>query len=151
MLRDVHHGKPCPYCHRQMSSRDVRLHPTRDHVIPRCRNGTRKIICCQTCNGVKADMLPEVWEAFMARHPGWWTLSRIELRLIMRTERGLRTVPRHRGIRTVVPARLVYTCPKPEVLDGYREEGHPHQVSAMVEAPAQVETRVLEARAQGRD
>lgn len=80
MFRDIHHGKTCPYCRRTMDRGSVRLHPTRDHVIPRCRGGTEKIICCLTCNGLKADMLPEEWSAYMMANPGWWLLSRAERR-----------------------------------------------------------------------
>lgn len=117
MLRDKHHGQACPYCCRAMDRRDARLHPTRDHVLPICRGGTQKIICCQTCNGIKADMLPEVWNAFMEDHPGWWKLSRLELRLVRRAARGLppRT-PHHRRVLQggaptapiVVPPPLIY-------------------------------------------
>lgn len=116
MLRNTHHGKTCPYCQRTMDRGNARLQPTRDHVIPRVRGGTLKIICCLACNGIKADMLPEVWAAFMAAHPGWWLLSRVELRAIRRKARGL--VPRKRARRylqgtapappVIVPPPLIY-------------------------------------------
>ena len=80
---------------------DARLMPTRDHVIPLSRGGRTKIICCQTCNGIKADMLPGEWVVFMEQNPGWWLLSRIELRRIRRRALGLPTVPHRRGIRIV--------------------------------------------------
>jgi len=80
MYRDLHHGKPCPYCKRPMDRRSFHLQPTRDHVIPRCRGGRKLIICCLKCNGIKGDMLPDVWAAYMAANPGWWKLSKAELR-----------------------------------------------------------------------
>lgn len=113
MLRDKHHGQACPYCYRAMDRRDVRLHPTRDHVLPICRGGTQKIICCATCNGIKADMLPEVWNAFMEDHPGWWKLSRAELRAIRRKERGLapRRSRRLRWLQGTAPAAPIVVPP----------------------------------------
>jgi hypothetical protein len=78
-------GKPCPYCQRTMEHRTHRtLAPTRDHVVPASRGGREMIICCITCNGVKGDMLPAVWAAFMAAHPRWWLLSKYDLRRIKR-------------------------------------------------------------------
>lgn len=117
MLRDLHHGKPCPYCQRNMNTRDTRLHPTRDHVIPRCRGGTAKIICCLTCNGIKADMLPEEWDGFMEANPGWWHLTRVELRLIKRGMRGLTVIPRSRGMRRIKCGGVRQgTAPAPPVI-----------------------------------
>lgn len=84
MLRDTYHRKPCPYCLRQMDRGDARLMATRDHIIPASRGGRRLTICCQTCNGIKADMLPGEWIVFMERNPGWWLLSRTELRRVRR-------------------------------------------------------------------
>lgn len=80
MLRDKHHGEPCPYCLRKMDRGSWKLVPTRDHVMPVSRGGTRKIICCLTCNGIKGDMLPQQWEIYMANNPGWWLLSKAERR-----------------------------------------------------------------------
>lgn len=74
------HGRPCPYCNRQMERRHPRLAPSRDHVIPESKGGKEKIIACVQCNGIKGDMMLEVWEAFMAANPGWWLLSLRELR-----------------------------------------------------------------------
>lgn len=84
MIRDTHHRKPCPYCHRQMDRGDARLLPTRDHVIPLSLGGRTKIICCITCNGIKGNMLPGAWIVFMEQNPRWWLLSRMELRRIRR-------------------------------------------------------------------
>jgi hypothetical protein len=59
------------------------LAATRDHVIPRSKRGrngvaykTRTVPCCRLCNGLKADMLPEEWTAFMLANPEWWTRRR---------------------------------------------------------------------------
>jgi hypothetical protein len=114
MLRDAHHGKPCAYCRRPMDRRDVRLHPTRDHVLPRSHGGTRTTICCFTCNGIKGDMLPGAWEAFMVANPRWWKMSRMELRLLRRHLAGLPPpgVAQRQGTPpmppVVVPKELVY-------------------------------------------
>lgn len=102
-----------------MNRADARLLPTRDHVIPICRGGKVKIICCQTCNGIKADMLPDVWNAFMDENPRWWALSRVELRMIKRQALGLSVRKKSRRLRfvlqgtapappVVVPPQLVY-------------------------------------------
>lgn len=110
MFRDTHHGKPCKYCQRPMDRVDVRLHATRDHIIPRCRGGSKKgiVICCATCNGIKADMTPDEWQAYMIATPSWWLLSRAQRRTLNRKRRGL--APRNRGRRMiVVPANLIYT------------------------------------------
>lgn len=110
MLRDIHHGRSCPYCKRPMHRGDHRLLPTRDHVTPKSRGGQLKIICCQTCNGIKADMMPEVWTAFMAANPGWWTLPRVQLRVARRKALGL--PPRRTNVRSirqvVVPPELIF-------------------------------------------
>jgi hypothetical protein len=95
-----------------MDRGDARLMPTRDHVIPASRGGRTKIICCQTCNGIKADMLPGEWIVFMEQNPSWWLLSRIELRRIRRRARGLPVVNRPRGIHTVRQG----TAPLPPVV-----------------------------------
>lgn len=110
MLRDRHHGQKCPYCARPMSSRDARLHPTRDHVTPVSKGGTRKLICCFTCNAVKADMLPEAWEAFRIAHPSWWLLTKLELRRIRRQALGLPSRRRRPYPKSpiVVPPELIF-------------------------------------------
>lgn len=69
-----------------------RLMPTRDHVLPASRGGTVKIICCLTCNGLKADMMPDEWAGFMEANPGWWVLSRAEMRARRRLAGRLRGV-----------------------------------------------------------
>ena len=78
MSRRSFHGKPCPYCRRQMNLNDFHLQPTADHIVPQSMGGRKTIICCLKCNNLKADMLPEVWAAFMAANPGWWKHSREE-------------------------------------------------------------------------
>lgn len=124
MFRDTHHGKLCPYCDRVMDRASVRLQATRDHVVPRCRGGGATVVACITCNGIKGNMLPEVWETFMAANPRWWLLSKYELRLIRRSDLGLTSVPRKRGVRiilkgivrrqpTVVPPELIYGHSQP--------------------------------------
>lgn len=65
-------NKPCPYCRRAMTYRVPGLEPTRDHVIPKSKGGTKIIVACWTCNNVKGDMLPDVWERFMMENPEWW-------------------------------------------------------------------------------
>jgi 5-methylcytosine-specific restriction endonuclease McrA len=80
-------GQPCPYCCRTMERLDhPRLAPTRDHVVPESRGGKEVIVACMQCNTTKADMLPDQWEAFMASNPGWWKLSKHELRLVLMIE-----------------------------------------------------------------
>lgn len=119
MFRDTHHGKSCSYCDRVMNSRDVRLHATRDHVVPVSKGGKVKLICCITCNGIKGDMLPEQWGAFMAAHPSWWLLTKYELRVIRRAELGLPTIRHARRARAikrvavVVPPELIYRASQP--------------------------------------
>lgn len=113
------HGLPCPYCGRQMDLRNAKLIPTRDHVIPRCRGGTELVICCITCNTIKADMLPDQWRAYMTANPDWWLLTRAERRARARANReDVRTEkwgPRRHGRQgtppakpVVVPAHLIY-------------------------------------------
>jgi hypothetical protein len=82
--RKMSHGKPCPYCKRLMQLLHAKLQPTVDHVIPQSNDGKETIICCLQCNGIKANMLPPVWASFMAAHPGWWALSKLELRNVRR-------------------------------------------------------------------
>lgn len=86
--RRSHQGKPCPYCQRPMLHLTHRtLAPTRDHVVPKSRGGRAVVVCCITCNGIKGNMLPEEWESFMAAHPEWWKLTKLELRAIWRAPR----------------------------------------------------------------
>jgi hypothetical protein len=97
MIRDKAHGETCPYCHRTMDKRNFHLQPTRDHVIPRCRGGTVKIICCLKCNGIKSDMLPDAWAAYMAANPGWWLLTKAERKARRRAARRVYGMPDGRG------------------------------------------------------
>jgi hypothetical protein len=47
---------------------------TRDHVVPKKLGGTKRVWACRQCNGLKADMMPDEWTVFMARHPEWWKM-----------------------------------------------------------------------------
>jgi hypothetical protein len=67
-------GVHCSYCKREMIPYSD-THPTRDHVYPKSLGGTRTVWACVTCNQMKADMLPDHWDAFMAANPGWWNIS----------------------------------------------------------------------------
>ena len=64
-----------------------KLEPTREHVMPQCRGGRTIIIACLQCNGIKADMLPDQWESYMAANPGWWLLTKAERRARARQPR----------------------------------------------------------------
>lgn len=111
-IRDIHHNAPCPYCKRRMDRDHFQLRPTRDHVIPRSRKGTVKIVCCNKCNGIKGDMMPAEWDAYMAANPGWWLLSKAERRA--RRKLDLRALPpRHVPQGTapspvIVPPELIW-------------------------------------------
>jgi hypothetical protein len=78
-------GQSCPYCKRQMVKNDSQLHPTADHIHPQSLGGQDTVIACLQCNGIKADMLPEDWIIFMAKHPSWWLMSKYEMRLAKRS------------------------------------------------------------------
>jgi hypothetical protein len=85
--RKLAHGRPCPYCNRQMERYHRTLEPTRDHVVPKSRNGRVTIICCIQCNGIKGSMMPETWSSFMATYPKWWLLTKPELKAIRKIMR----------------------------------------------------------------
>lgn len=61
-----------------MNLRDFHLRPTWDHIVPASRGGREKIVCCLKCNGIKGDMMPDAWTAYMAANPGWWLLTRAD-------------------------------------------------------------------------
>lgn len=46
---------------------------TRDHVIPISKGGKNeaenRVRACNRCNGLKGNMLPDAWRAWMERHP----------------------------------------------------------------------------------
>lgn len=65
-------GQPCAYCKRPMSIKEPGLWPTRDHVVPLSKGGRETVWACFLCNQLKADMMPDDWEAFMASFPQWW-------------------------------------------------------------------------------
>jgi hypothetical protein len=72
--------RPCPYCGRKMERGHPKLAPSRDHLVPKSRDGRIIVICCVQCNGIKADLTPGEWHAFIVANPGWWKLSKAELR-----------------------------------------------------------------------
>jgi hypothetical protein len=118
MFRDTHHGKPCRYCRRPMDRNSARLQATRDHYNPRSRGGGEVMISCLTCNGIKGNMPPEAWEAFMEAHPRWWTLTKGDLRAIRRAAIGLPPVSARRTRRiqySTAPKRLPVVVP-PELI-----------------------------------
>lgn len=69
-------GLPCTYCKRKMVAW-TELHPTKDHVIPASRGGNVTVPCCYQCNQMKADAMPDEWEAFMLENPSWWLTGRM--------------------------------------------------------------------------
>ncbi len=68
-----HYGA-CTYCHRQLTrcTDRGRTAATKDHVMPKCVGGTRKVPCCRQCNELKGDMHPSVWRWFQTSYPAWW-------------------------------------------------------------------------------
>jgi hypothetical protein len=64
----------CVYCRRELAGPRSRSRTavTRDHVMPKCVGGTRKVRCCRQRNGLKGDIHPQVWRWFTEHHPGWW-------------------------------------------------------------------------------
>lgn len=74
------HLQPCHWCGRKMlNDPSIRQsHPLRvtvDHVQPKVQGGVddgNTVLCCQTCNRVKGDLPPDVWETFMQTNPRWW-------------------------------------------------------------------------------
>lgn len=65
-------GKPCAYCHRNMSVQIPGLMPTLDHVHPRSRGGQKTVWACDDCNQMKRDMSMLEWQRFMEKNPKWW-------------------------------------------------------------------------------
>lgn len=66
-----------------MTRGNASLVATVDHVVPRNKGGGNSrentVLACRRCNGIKSDMMPEEWAAFMTAHPKWW-LTRAERR-----------------------------------------------------------------------
>lgn len=95
-----------------------KLRPTHDHVVPASRGGRALIVACIQCNGIKADMLPDQWAAFMAAHPGWWLMDKLALRAARRMastpgiqHRAQFSIHRPRSRKpgpVVVPPELIY-------------------------------------------
>lgn len=49
-------GATCPYCTRTMVYGDLKLAPSRDHIIPMSKiKNSRTIIVCSECNFMKSD------------------------------------------------------------------------------------------------
>lgn len=67
-------GQRCTYCTRELMhpNSKSRTAATRDHAIPKSHGGTLKVSCCIQCNGLKGNMTPDVWAAFMELFPRWW-------------------------------------------------------------------------------
>jgi HNH endonuclease len=110
-LAERHHGKPCGYCQRPMDKNSETLSATRDHTVPRCRGGSKSaiVICCRKCNGLKGDMLPAEWAAYMTANPGWWQTreqKRAEKWKVRRKRRELQGYPPPGPV--VVPPELIY-------------------------------------------
>jgi hypothetical protein len=74
----------CTYCLRDLTSPHSRCGTaaTRDHVMPKCVGGTRKVPCCQACNSLKGDIHPGVWRWFTEKNPGWWRIFKTNREVI---------------------------------------------------------------------
>lgn len=83
MRRMRGHGKYCAYCKREMVLYSP-THPTSDHVVPRSKGGTRTILACKTCNGMKGNMMPNEWQKFMHNFPKWWNMNPIDRQLALK-------------------------------------------------------------------
>ena len=76
----------CAYCGRLTLITRGRepLGATIDHVIPRSNGGTfaraNLALACRKCNGIKGNMMPDEWAAFMAATPRWWASTRADRR-----------------------------------------------------------------------
>lgn len=101
-----------------MERHHPKLQPTHDHIVPVSRGGRAVIVACIQCNGIKADMLPEQWAAFMAANPGWWLLDKLALRAARRmvstpgiqhrTQFGIYRPRARKPGPVVVPPELIY-------------------------------------------
>lgn len=65
-------GRLCAYCDRKMTQGIPHLRPTRDHVIPKSKQGRETVWACFFCNNLKGAMMPDDWRAFMRSYPRWW-------------------------------------------------------------------------------
>jgi 5-methylcytosine-specific restriction endonuclease McrA len=85
LLRDRY---TCQFCGRVFPSQELTL----DHVIPRSRGGhtdwDNLVACCQTCNNLKGDRLPEEAGLKLLRPPRPFTLhtSRQIMRMLGRSD-----------------------------------------------------------------
>lgn len=67
-----YHGKPCPYCNKDMLIGTSRP-PTRDHKVPRSRKdiprrGVNILVVCGPCNNNKGDKTLEEWARYLMQH-----------------------------------------------------------------------------------
>lgn len=52
-----YHGNLCPFCSRTMVAGDLKLCPSRDHLLPKSRfRNSPTIVVCSECNFMKADL-----------------------------------------------------------------------------------------------
>jgi len=86
-----------------MDLRSAKLHPTRDHVVPRHRGGREIVICCSECNTIKGGMGEQEWLRYMRENAGWWLLTRAERRRRARAARRPTGAPDGRG--NIITAR----------------------------------------------
>ena len=60
----------CYYCGRRVTPKEL----TMDHIVPLIRGGksTRSNVvpCCESCNKLKADLVPSEWAAYLERLSG---------------------------------------------------------------------------------
>lgn len=82
----------CCYCLRGLEKPTARSSVafTRDHVMPRCVGGAKKVRCCRQCNQLKGDLHPSVWRWFTENHPRWWKAFRTasDVRAVCRVRFG---------------------------------------------------------------
>lgn len=74
----------CTYCRRELEKPRSRARTalTRDHVMPQCAGGRRKVRCCRQCNSLKGDIHPSAWRWFTANHPDWWRSFRTNAEVV---------------------------------------------------------------------
>jgi 5-methylcytosine-specific restriction endonuclease McrA len=111
MHRNMFRGKQCPHCRRVMEQYSKKLQPTWDHVVPRSKGGKKTQVCCQECNAIKSDMMPEEWVEYMALFPGWWLMTKRERRRRTKAWNHARHQRRQGSpppVPVVVPPELVF-------------------------------------------
>lgn len=66
-------GLPCSYCGCTMRTTFIRPDvlapefPTRDHVVPKCMNGSKTVMVCFACNQEKGSIPISEWYARLRR------------------------------------------------------------------------------------